>query len=296
MNWAKWFSWSSHVDLATTLVVLMVVSGLIWFYDKIYLAPQRARARTKLSVNVSKGGQFDAEHIPLWVDLARSLFPVFLIVLILRSFLVEPFRIPSGSMMPTLLIGDFILVNKFSYGLHLPVTNQKIIDFGRPQRGDVVVFRYPEDPSIPYIKRVIGLPGDHISYQNEHKVVYINGNPVAQEMLGIFQGMGSGSGETGAEKRIETLPRVGTPPETVDHEILVKPGRLTQGAEFNDLTLPEGHYFVLGDNRDNSRDSRYWGTVPEENLIGKAFFIWMNFDFANANGRVNWQRVGMRIQ
>jgi signal peptidase I len=260
MNW----------DLATILVLLTVASGLIWLYDKIFLAPQRG----------------EAEHVPFLVDLARSLLPVFVIVLLLRSFLVEPFRIPSGSMMPTLLIGDFILVNKFSYGIRLPVLNRKVIDIDDPQRGDVVVFRYPEDPSIPFIKRVVGLPGDLVEYNFANKMLYINEEPVTQIPLDRYIGVGAGSNMTGREERIEKLPGA-------DHAILVIPEKM-QHAPIKKWTIPEHEYFVLGDNRDNSKDSRYWGTVPDENLIGKAFFIWMNWDFAN--GGISWQRVGTHIQ
>jgi len=278
MNW----NW----DLATILVLLTLVSGLIWLYDVIRLAPKRAMAKANLSTHASEADYFEAGRMPFIADLARSLFPVFLIVLLLRSFLVEPFRIPSGSMMPTLLVGDFILVNKFIYGIRLPVANLKVIDIQFPQRGDVVVFRYPEDPSIPFIKRVVGLPGDQITYHNTNKILYLNGEPVAQDFMGIYQGVGAGSNMTGAEERVEHLPQE-------PHSILLIPTHISP-AQFNEMTVPEGEYFVLGDNRDNSRDSRYWGTVPEENLIGKAFFIWMNWDLAN--GGISWQRLGTVIR
>jgi len=263
-------------DLATILVLLTFISGLIWLYDIIWLAPRRPKA-SELERQA---------RLPLLVDLSRSLFPVFLIVLFLRSFLVEPFRIPSGSMMPTLLIGDFILVNKFGYGIRLPVLNYKIIDIGEPQRGDVVVFRYPKDPSIPFIKRVVGLPGDHVVYHDSNKTFYINGQPIGQQTVGIYQGVGAGSNMTGAEERIENLPQV-------PHRILVFPRQLPPPAEFTEVVVPPNQYFVLGDNRDNSKDSRYWGTVPEQNLIGKAFFIWMNWDLQN--GGISWHRLGTPI-
>ncbi len=281
------------LDLATVLVALMVLSGLVVLYDIIRLAPKRKAAKVKLAAGTNRGDLLRVERIPLIVDLSRSLFPVFLIVLCLRSFLVEPFRIPSNSMMPTLLTGDFILVNKFSYGLRLPVTNHKVIDIGEPQRGDVVVFRYPENPATPYIKRVVGLPGDHIVYHDTHKMLYINGNPLKQEVDGIYQGVASGSGMTGAEKRIEQIPTSESSAQTVEHDILVIPGSVSF-SKFNDLTLHAGQYFVLGDNRDNSRDSRYWGIVPEENLIGKAFLIWMNWDYKY--NRFDWKRMGTNIE
>ena len=276
-------SW--NLDLATILVLLTLASGLIWLYDKIFLAPRRARAKAGLSVHASDASHKEAVQEPFIVDLARSLFPVFLIVLLLRSFLVEPFRIPSGSMMPTLLIGDFILVNKFRYGIRLPVVNSKVIEIGEPQRGDVVVFRYPKDNSTPYIKRVIGLPGDQIEYNQANKLLYINGEPVPQHLVDTYIGEGAASRMTGYEQRIEYLPGA-------EHAILVN-SDIGQKAPFDKWTVPDNEYIVFGDNRDNSRDSRFWGTVPEENLIGKAFFIWMNWDWEN--GCINWQRVGTRI-
>jgi signal peptidase I len=273
-------------DLATILVLLIFVSGLIWLYDKIFLAPRRVWLKSNLSATMSEAERLQANEIPFIVDLARSLFPVFLIVLLLRSFMVEPFRIPSGSMMPTLLIGDFILVNKFSYGIRLPVLNTKILEIGKPERGDVVVFRYPEDPSIPFIKRVVGLPGDEIEYQADNKMLYINNEPVTQALFGRYIGVGQGSNMTGREERIENL-------SGAKHAILVLQKFNPNEPKITKLKVPENQYFVLGDNRDNSKDSRYWGTVPEENLIGEAFFIWMNWDFHN--GGVNWTRLGTTI-
>ncbi|MBZ0171941.1 MAG: signal peptidase I, partial [Phycisphaerales bacterium] len=183
---------------------------------------------------------------------------------------------------PTLLVGDFILVNKYDYGIRLPAINRKIIDIGSPARGDVVVFRYPEDPSTPYIKRVIGVPGDHIEYRD--KTVYVNGERVAQQDAGVYIGVGAGAGHTGASLRRDELP--GAP-----HDILVVPDRPSFDVE---ITVPPAHYFVLGDNRDNSRDSRYWGFVPDENLIGHAFLIWMNWD--SKNGGVDWHRIGRSVE
>jgi signal peptidase I len=179
---------------------------------------------------------------------------------------VEPFRIPSGSMMPTLLIGDFILVNKFTYGIRVPVVNRKIIEMDTPHRGDVVVFRYPLDPATPFIKRVVGLPGDRVRYQD--KKVFINDEPVAYIPNGTFVGVRSAVQQTGAMLFSEQL-------DDVSHEIMVNAGSPSRDGEF---PVPAGHYFVLGDNRDNSRDSRFWGYVPDENLVGKAFYIWLNWD------------------
>jgi signal peptidase I len=183
--------------------------------------------------------------------------------------------------MPTLLVGDFILVNKFAYGIRLPVLNKKIVAIDEPERGDVVVFRYPKNPSVDYIKRVVGLPGDKIGYYN--KIVYINGEPSGQVPAGVYVGKGAGVSMSGASERREQL-------GNIQHDILVMPR--TPGLE-GEYVVGESEYFVMGDNRDNSNDSRYWGTVPEANLVGKAFRIWMNWDSANKG--VEWDRIGMKI-
>ncbi len=256
------------MDFPAILVLATFVSGLIWGLDRLLWAPKR---------------EAEAKE-PLAVEYARSFFPIILIVLLLRSFVVEPFRIPSGSMMPTLLVGDFILVNKFAYGLRLPVAHTKILELGEPQRGDAVVFRYPENPRVDYIKRVVGVPGDHVAYIN--KTLFINGEPARQQPRGTYLGDGANAAMNGAVIRHEDL--VG-----VAHDILIVSERPDRNFEF---TVPEGEYFVMGDNRDNSRDSRFWGTVPEANLVGKAFMIWMNWD---SNGPVadwiEWGRIGDRI-
>jgi signal peptidase I len=270
------------------MVSAVFITGILWAIDALLLAPKRRLAADTLSAQDVAPTETLAEakekilKEPVLTEYARSLFPVILAVLVLRSFLVEPFRIPSGSMMPTLLVGDFILVNKFSYGVRLPVINTKILDTGEPERGDVVVFRYPKNPSIDYIKRVIGVPGDTVSYYN--KQLFINGKPAEQQPDGTFIGTGSGVSMSGAKKRLEHL--LG-----VDHNILIDETRGTLEGEF---TVPEGKYFVMGDNRDNSNDSRYWGFVPEENLVGKAFMIWMNWD-SQADG-VAWERLGNSIK
>ena len=257
-----------RLDFPTIMFLLVVVSGGIWAWDALFLAPRRRAARE------------DAPEPPKVVEYARSFFPVFVIVLALRSFLVEPFRIPSGSMMPTLLIGDFILVNKFTYGIRLPILDKKIVELGFPQRGDVVVFRYPEDPSTPFIKRVVGIPGDRISYYN--KVLYVNGDPAAQSELGTYVGTGKGANMTGASLKSEMSGQF-------EYRILLQ--QTPYPAMEGEIVIPDGNYFVLGDNRDNSRDSRYWGTVPDKYLIGKAFAIWMNWDHG-----VDWSRLGMSIR
>lgn len=245
------------------LVLATLATGIVWLADAAVLRRRR------------KGRAASGE--PVLVEYARSFFPVLLVVLLLRSFVVEPFRIPSGSMMPTLLVGDFILVNKFHYGLRLPVINTQITEGEAPARGDVVVFRYPENPRVNYIKRIIGLPGDHIAYRN--KVIYINGEPQPQTSLG-FYGLHGGNAVSLREENLDG----------VSHHILIEHSRLFDDGEY---TVPEGHYFVMGDNRDNSNDSRRWGSVPAENLVGKAFFIWLNWDFAN--GEHDFSRIGNTI-
>ncbi|MBK8162375.1 MAG: signal peptidase I [Gammaproteobacteria bacterium] len=271
-----------NFDFQAVMVLALLVTGLIWALDAYALRPRRERAAAALT---QSGGQDAGEEQlqrirkePLLVEYARSFFPIILVVLVLRSFLVEPFRIPSGSMMPTLLAGDFILVNKFSYGIRLPVVGAKIIDIGAPRHGDIVVFRFPKDPATDYIKRIVGLPGDRVRYSD--KTVYINGERATQEYVGIYAGVGAGLGMSGASLRTEQLGEV-------KHEILVENTRRIAEGEF---IVPENHYFVMGDNRDNSNDSRYWGTVPEENQVGKAFMIWMNWD--SARGGITWNRIG----
>jgi len=252
------------VSFPALMVTFVILTGIIWLIDSIFWAPQRSKDQKE----------------PLAVEYARSFFPIILVVLVIRSFIAEPFRIPSGSMLPTLHVGDFILVNKFAYGIRLPVLNSKVLETGEPQRGDVVVFRYPKNPQVDYIKRVIGLPGDTIGYFN--KTVYINGKKVAQEVK---------------EKNSELLSLVPVRNELrfealdgAAHDILVDPDRrLVEG----EAVVPEGEYFVMGDNRDNSNDSRFWGTVPEANLVGEAFFIWMSWDW-NSGGIV-WDRLGNSI-
>ena len=272
-------------DFPALLVGATILTGMAWGLDTVFLAPGRRRKAASL---LESGADAGSEQVvktlkeSTWVEYCKSFFPVILAVLLLRSFLVEPFRIPSGSMMPTLLVGDFILVNKFSYGLRLPVLNSKIIEIGKPERGDVVVFRYPKDPSVDYIKRVVGLPGDKIGYYN--KIVYVNGKPAGQVPAGVYVGEGSGVSMSGASERREQL-------GDVQHDILVMPR--TPGLE-GEYLVGANEYFVMGDNRDNSNDSRYWGTVPEGNLVGKAFRIWMNWD--SARGGIDWDRLGMKIQ
>ncbi|MEN8214537.1 MAG: signal peptidase I [Pseudomonadota bacterium] len=260
------------LNIGLILVVALVVMGAIWLMDVLIYSKKR--------------GENVKEHV--LIDISRSIFPVILVVLILRSFLFEPFKIPSGSMMPTLLVGDFIAVNKYAYGLRLPVTDTKILDVGEPQRGDVIVFRFPEDKSIDFIKRVIGLPGDVLEYKN--KMLYVNGKPQPQQKLGVYEGVGSGKVETGDILFNEKLGEA-------EHRILVDPGHALRCPYLANgpVKVPPGNYFTMGDNRDNSRDSRCWGFVPEENLVGRASMIWMNLDWKREGFPIDWGRIGDSI-
>jgi signal peptidase I len=252
------------LDFALILVVLTGVTGLIWLLDALLLKPRRTGPKE-----------------PILVEYARSFFPVLLLVLVLRSFLFEPFRIPSGSMMPTLLEGDFIFVNKFVYGLRLPVLNVKIVDLGEPERGDVVVFRLPSNPSINYIKRVVGLPGDVVQYDIEARQLTINGEVVAIERIGEYE-------EDPYYVRMqETLGER-------EHAVLWMRSASDLGGTF---AVPEGHYLMMGDNRDNSEDGRSdkVGFVPEENLVGRAARIWLNWRRPSQGGP-RWSRIGQDIQ
>ena len=255
----------------TILVVLTALTGLVWLLDKLFLAKRRAAA----------AGPLEEAKEPVAIDYSKAFFPILALVLGLRSFVAEPFRIPSSSMMPTLLVGDFILVNKFAYGLRWPITNKKFLANGEPQRGDVVVFRPPHHPREDWIKRVIGLPGDNIGYHDGKLTV--NGREIPYRSEGAYQGTGAGARETGADKFTEGLP--GRPHFVLEWDYNTRDG---------DWTVPEGHYFVMGDNRDNSEDSRFWGFLPEANLRGRAMVVWMNFD-GSADHWVDTSRIGTRI-
>ena len=275
-----------NFDFETIMVVATIITGVVWAIDIKVWKPKREETAADLEKTYQGGDKEEvveqARKEPILVEYARSFFPVILIVLILRSFLVEPFRIPSGSMIPTLKVGDFILVNKFSYGIRLPVLDAKVIGIGEPERGDVVVFRFPKDPSIDYIKRVIGLPGDRIAYRN--KSVYINGERVPVNKLGPYTETKDGLPIPGANRMNEQISK------EVNHEILIESMRPAFNGEW---IVPENHYFVMGDNRDNSNDSRFWGFVPEKNLVGEAFMIWMNWNFED--GGIEWSRIGNSI-
>lgn len=258
------------MNFALILFSATAVTGGIWLIDHLFFARKRLA---------------DAK-LPLMVEYSKSFFPVILAVFLLRSFLVEPFKIPSGSMLPTLQIGDFILVNKYQYGVRLPVINKKIIDIDTPQRGDVMVFRFPQEPKLDYIKRVIGVPGDVVEYR-EGKRLVINGQPVVWQAAGEYSYESGGLNWVRGQQYRETL-------TTSVHTAMVQPGMppviehqvqgdfaFRENCRYADAgfrcTVPAGHYFMMGDNRDASNDSRYWGFVPDENIVGRAFFIWWNF-------------------
>jgi signal peptidase I len=267
-------------DFSFILVAATVLTGVIWGLDSWLFKPQRLAAAPPSAPTTDKSGAPENVREPIVVEYARSFFPVILIVLLIRSFLFEPFRIPSDSMMPTLLDGDFIFVNKYAYGLRLPVLNTKVVAIGSPQRGDVIVFRKPTDPATNYIKRLIGLPGDHIVVQDDH--VFVNGEAMPVRVDGIYEGRGQ-SAVRNANARIGTEQLGKT-----EHRVLFQNNRPSRDY---DQVVPEGHYFFMGDNRDNSQDSRYSdvGFVPEGNLVGKAVRIWLNWDLPDAP---IWSRIG----
>ena len=251
------------MSFALFLLLLLLVTGAVWALEAAWLRRRRGALAKQ----------------PWWVEYSVSFFPVILIVFLLRSFLVEPFKIPSGSMIPTLLVGDFILVNKFTYGIRLPVANRKLLPLDSPQRGDVMVFRYPDDPSLDYIKRVVGVPGDRVEYRN--KRLSINGRAVPLRQIEDYL---SRERMQYSRRYLETL-------NGTEHQIMIEedaPAFAPQVRAFPHAgncnynmsglacTVPPGHYFVMGDNRDNSADSRVWGFVPDANIVGKAFFIWLN--------------------
>lgn len=264
-------------DFSLLLVLLTAIAGVIALIDQLFLR------RKRMDKAVQK--KIERPRDPIVIEYARSLFPILLIVLVFRSFLFEPFKIPSGSMIPTLLVGDFILVNKYAYGLRLPVTNTKILSLGEPERGDVVVFRYPVDTRVNFIKRMVGLPGDTLTYRN--KQLFINGEAVEQEFHGPF---------TSAEVKCSTpranARRFGESLGVVTHDILIHQRENDRSEKT--WTVPEDHYFVMGDNRDRSNDSREWGFVPEDHLMGRAVGIWLNFDYKKGCGDLS--RIGDGIE
>jgi len=287
------------MNFALILFVLTVFTGVLWVADKLVFRKQRVARATRLLADFDarnraaldrhepiaeqerKSLEDGTVRQPIWLEYTASFFPVILAVFLLRSFLFEPFRIPSGSMVPTLEIGDLILVNKYEYGIRLPVINKKVVELGRPQRGDVMVFRYPLNRAQDYIKRVVGLPGDRVEYVN--KQLTINGQPVPMQKIEPYYD----------PERMRTYPRFAETLDATQHGVIVDelvppgmgreqagnthPGACQYSGSGVVCQVPEGHYFMMGDNRDNSEDSRFWGFVPDENIVGRAFFIWMNF-------------------
>ena len=266
------------MNFALLMLILLLVTGAIWLLDHLVFRRRRDRRAKE----------------PWWIEYPKSFFPIILIVFLLRSFLVEPFKIPSGSMIPTLLVGDFILVNKFTYGIRLPVVNRKIMEISLPRRGEVMVFRYPENPTLDYIKRVVGLPGDSVEYRN--KRLTINGQLIQVDKTDDYQYVDGGLSFINAARFWETL-------DAHRHAIIINPEAPAlqlagvkqfpqrENCVYNDqefsCLVPPGHYFMMGDNRDSSSDSRYWGFVPERNIVGKAFLVWWNFS--------ELKRIGNRI-
>jgi signal peptidase I len=304
-----WFLgyWTGNFSLL--LFVLTIVTLAYWLAERFHFAPRRREAAQHVEAQAAarraelqRQGitQVDGPDLetaraaalaqPWWLDWTAGLFPVILVVFLLRSFVVEPFKIPSASMVPTLLVGDLILVNKYHYGIRLPVIHTKVVDNHAPARGDVVVFRFPADPRIDYIKRVVAIPGDEVAYLRQR--LSINGQPVPAERLPDFYD----------EEAMRYVPQFSEKLGAVEHRIVVDPSRAvffgggdparfpfgencrytTEGVT---CKVPEGHFFVMGDNRDNSQDSRFWGFVPEANIVGRAFFIWMNFGNFGRIGR-----------
>jgi len=295
---ASWYFGLVEGNFALLLLLATVVTGVYWLAERFYFLPQRQKAAALLEANdlqrreeLGKQGisQVDGNIAeakvrllmqPWWLDWTAGLFPVIIVVFLLRSFLFEPFKIPSGSMIPTLLVGDLILVNKYTYGLRLPVLNTKITAGTPPQRGDVMVFRYPPKPSLDYIKRVVGVPGDTVAYLN--KRLTINGQPVAttavpeffdEDAMRYFKQFE----ETLGSKKHRLLNDDDRPAFVPGAENFEGRAGCSYTVEGVTCKVPAGHYFMMGDNRDNSLDSRYWGFVPEKNIVGKAFFVWMNF-------------------
>lgn len=277
-----------NFDFPLLLTILTLLTGAIWLLDVLLFArPRRARAKP-----TGPDGAMVEPPQPVVIEYARSFFPVLAIVLVFRSFIAEPFRIPSGSMIPTLLIGDFIVVNKFSYGLRLPVSNTKILDLGQPQRGEVVVFFKPKDPrkqqdpqaGQTFVKRLVGLPGDRVLYRNHE--LYVNGERVEQRRIGGYVGTASNADQAGSTLFSETL-------GGISHQILQEPQQRTPNTP-GEIVLGPEQYYMMGDNRDHSSDSREWGPVPEANLVGKVTYIWFHWDWQRA-GVVEWRRLFSRV-
>lgn len=253
------------MNITIFFIISTLLTGMVVLLDRLVFAKRR----------IARGVEE-----PGWlIDLSRSVFPVLLIVLFIRSFLIQPYRVPTGSLEPTVLPGDFIFVNQFAYGVRLPLVRRKIMEYGEPHRGDIVLFYWPPDPSEIYVKRVVGLPGDHIAYHN--KTLFVNGKKAEQELIGKAYAQETETVDVPViQKKENLLGKV--------HDIFVSPD--TSGVQDFEKDVPAGHYFMMGDNRDASYDSRYWGLVEERYLIGKALVIWMSWDSKHFG--VRWHRLG----
>lgn len=284
------------------LVLVTLVTGVVWALEKLVFAKKRQQKLAAVESQTESGVSDDiAKKIttqPWWVENSVSIFPVIAFVLVLRSFLYEPFQIPSGSMMPTLLVGDFILVEKYSYGIKDPVFQSKLIETGEPKRGDVAVFKYPLDTRVDYIKRVVGLPGDTIRYTEDKKICVQAAGTSTCEPVAQYDSKESPFKNDGVSL-IELTEKLGE----VEHNVLINPVRRDNIAAYqprnyiNEWVVPEGEYFMMGDNRDNSADSRYWGFVPEADFVGKAVAIWISFEFDRDADSVlpSWIPTGVRF-
>ena len=304
----SWYLGKVEGNFALLLFLATLVTGAYWLAERFYFLPQRHKAAALLEAQslqrrqelVKLGiAQIDDSSAqarasvlaqPWWLDWTAGLFPVILAVFLLRSFLFEPFKIPSGSMIPTLLIGDLILVNKFHYGLRLPVLNVKVTEGSKPERGDVMVFRYPPKPSLDYIKRVVGVPGDELAYLN--KRLTINGQPVSTTAVPDFfdedvMRYHKQFEESFGERRHRVLNDDDRPSFVPGADEFAFKENCRYSVEGVVCKVPPGHYFMMGDNRDNSMDSRYWGFVPDKNIVGRAFFVWMNFSSLKRIGPFN---------
>ncbi|EDP58075.1 signal peptidase I [Vibrio sp. AND4] len=284
------------------LVIITLVTGIVWLLEKLVFAKKRQAKVAEIQAQTENG--LDAvtlqkvESQPWWVENSVSIFPVIAFVLVLRSFIYEPFQIPSGSMMPTLLVGDFILVEKYAYGLKDPVWRTQLVETGKPERGDIVVFKYPPHPSIDYIKRVVGLPGDTVRYSADKQVCIQSKGESTCKPVELSNAKESPFSQNGIPQ-IEANEQLGD----VEHHILINPLARDRVQNYqprpgvNEWVVPQGQYFVMGDNRDNSADSRYWGFVPEANLVGKAVAIWISFEFDRSADSIlpSWIPTGVRF-
>ncbi len=257
-----------HINFALILVLAVFITGIITLLEKIIFAPKRRKLQLP---STTEDIQTSSAKTPAWIAFCQSIFPILFLVLIFRSFLFEPYQIPSGSMIPTLHPGDFILVNKFDYGLRLPVTGHKIVSVNKPKRGDVMVFKFPENPNINYIKRVVGLPGDHIRYEN--KLLYINDKLVINKHTTVVS---EHEEDKKADQKNDLTPTF-YDEQLGKHNFKIKIYPDISYDNGTRWTVPKGMYFVMGDNRDRSYDSRFWGFVPEENIVGKAIYVWMHW-------------------